>query len=135
MLMPNQYVNKTLESPIYLGASTTLFSLAKELRKNMTLAEKLLWKKIKTKQIHGLKFRRQHPILRFIVDFYCHEKRLVIEVDGGYHQEMEQQEYDLGRSQELEQFGIRVIRFKNYEIEEDIDFVIRKIEGFLDNDA
>ena len=110
---------------MYFKATTETMNTARMLRENMTSAEKLLWVKIKGKQILGLRFRRQHPISIFIVDFYCHEARLVVEVDGKIHNQ--QLEYDDGRTAEMEKFYIEVIRFKNYEIEHDIDEVINKI--------
>jgi very-short-patch-repair endonuclease len=92
----------------------------------MTKGEKLLWEKLNKKQIHGLRFRRQHPIDIFIADFYCHEVRLVVGHDGEIH--IEQEEYDDGRTAEMEKFGITVIRFKNYEVENNIEKVVSKIE-------
>ena len=87
---------------------------AKELRWKMTPAETALWERLKTKQLHGLKFRRQHPIHYFILDFYCHAHQLVVEVDGGIHQQ--QRDYDDARTQWLNQRGFQVIRFTNDEV-------------------
>ncbi len=92
----------------------------------MTLYEKLLWERLKTKQVCGLRFRRQHPIAFFIADFYCHEAKLVIELDGEIHNQ--QKEYDDGRSAEMEKYFIKVIRFTNSEIENNMENVIKKIE-------
>jgi very-short-patch-repair endonuclease len=103
--------------------------LAKMLRNTMTYHENLLWEKLKGKQICGLRFRRQHPISFFIVDFYCHEARLVIEVDGEIH--VDKIDYDDGRSAEMEKFGIKVIRFTNLEVENIIEKVIRRIEAIV----
>ena len=89
-----------IKKSMYYGAKPETFSAAKILRENMTICEKLLWEKLSRKQISGLRFRRQHPIDFFIVDFYCHEARLVIEIDGEIHQQ--QKEYDDGRSAEME---------------------------------
>lgn len=114
-------LNKTM----YFKASPEIINNARILRENMTLPEKLLWERLKGKQIRGLRFRRQHPIFIFIADFYCHEARLVVELDGEIHNQ--QSEYDDGRTAEMEKFYIEVIRFKNSEIEEDIDKVVNKI--------
>jgi very-short-patch-repair endonuclease len=103
--------------------------LAKMLRNTMTYHENLLWEKLKGKQICGLRFRRQHPISFFIVDFYCHEARLVIEVDGEIH--VDKIDYDDGRSAEMEKFGIKVIRFTNFEVENNIGKVIKRIETIV----
>jgi very-short-patch-repair endonuclease len=111
---------------MYFRAKPNVMELAKMLRNNMTYPEKLLWEKLKGKQIYGVRFRRQHPISFFIADFYCHEVRLVVEVDGEIHSD--KIEYDDGRSAEMENFGIKVIRFTNSEVENNIEGVIRKIE-------
>jgi very-short-patch-repair endonuclease len=116
-----------LEKSMYYGAKSETFAAAKILRDNMTTCEKLLWQKLKQKQACGLRFRRQHPIVFFIADFYCHEARLVIEIDGDIH--IQQREYDDGRSAEMEKYSIKVIRFTNSEIENNIEEVIKNIEN------
>jgi len=112
---------------MYYGARPDTFEAAKILRENMTLHEKLLWEKLKLKQIQNLRFRRQHPIDFFIADFYCHEARLVVEIDGGIHNQ--QIEYDDGRSGEMERYFIKVIRFTNSEVEDNIEDVVKRIEN------
>ena len=107
-----------LDKTMYFGAKPDILEKAKVLRKNMTDAEKVLWERLKNKQVLNLRFRRQHPIDIFIADFYCHTVRLVIELDGKIHKT--QKEYDEGRTAEMEQFDIQVIRFRNEEIENDI---------------
>ena len=116
--------------PFYFNMNADLLGKAREQRKYMTPAEKKLWSKIRGKAL-GVKFRRQHPINRFIADFYCHEARLIVEVDGGYHGEEDQQACDLGRTREVEEFGIRVIRFANEEVEEDLEGVVDRIRSAL----
>lgn len=74
-----------LEKDMYFGATPQTLKKAKLLRNKMTEAETILWEKLKGKQVHGLRFRRQHPINIYIVDFYCHSQKLVIELDGGIH--------------------------------------------------
>ena len=95
---------------------------ANSLRQEMTPAEIKLWHRLRNRQLFDLKFRRQHPLHRFILDFCCHEHLLVVEVDGGIHEF--QKEYDEARTQQLEQHGYNVLRFKNEE-------VIFNIEGVL----
>ncbi|MBC8314975.1 MAG: endonuclease domain-containing protein [Bacteroidales bacterium] len=119
-----------LSFPFYYNVDAFLLRLAREQRKNMTPAEKKLWQRIRGMRL-GMKFRRQHPINRFIADFYCHEARLVVEIDGGYHDEEEQQKYDAGRTKELEEFDIRVIRFTNAEVEENLAGVVMRIKNSL----
>jgi very-short-patch-repair endonuclease len=118
----------SVEYAIYYGATPDVFNKAKELRKSETDAEKQLWKLLNKNQVLGLQFRRQHPINRFIADFYCHKIRLVIELDGGVHQSTKSKEYDAGRSEVLSSFGITVVRFTNNQIFDDTESVINKIK-------
>ena len=113
---------------MWKGASPTIFSNAKHLRENMTNAELILWNKLKGKQFFGLKFRRQHPIHRFIADFYCHKLKLIIEIDGEYHQRQDQKEYDIERDEILRFNDIKVLRFTNNEVEDHLDDVLLKLE-------
>jgi len=113
---------------MYYGAKPHIFEKAKFLRKNMTDSELKLWEVLKGKRILGLRFRSQHPIDIFIADFYCHPVKLVVEVDGGIHKSSDQKEYDIGRTVELNDWGIEVIRFTNEEIENDIEYVINEIK-------
>ncbi len=109
-------MSDSVERSMFYGAKPPIFEKAKMLRSTMTRAEKLLWDKLRNKQLTGFKFRTQHPMDIFIADFYCHQLMLVIEVDGGVHNTREQQEYDEGRTAELEAYGIKVIRFTNLQI-------------------
>ena len=114
---------------MFYGAKAHIFEKAKVLRKNMTNSEIRLWERLKGKKLLGFRFRPQHPIDIFIVDFYCHPIKLVIEVDGGIHKSKEQNEYDIGRTAALNYWDIRVIRFTNDEIENNLNKVIKKIEA------
>ena len=87
---------------------------ARELRNNLTYAERCLWQKLKRRQVKGVKFRRQQPIGHFIVDFVCFECRLIVEVDGGQH--AEQLHHDEQRTRSLEAQGYRVLRFWNDDV-------------------
>ena len=98
----------------------------------MTVAEKILWEHLKNNQLHGLKFRRQHPFDIFIADFYCHQKKLIIEVDGDIHDIPENKEYDEGRTFELEEKGYMVLRFRNEEIINDVQSLLSRIIKFVD---
>jgi very-short-patch-repair endonuclease len=98
---------------------------ARKKRKEPTKAEKLLWQRLRRKQIGGCKFRRQHPIGRYIVDFYCHEARLIIEVDGDVH--AFQEEYDADRQAALEEQGCRVVRFSNHDVLKNMDGVLEMV--------
>ncbi len=115
-----------LEKSMYYGAKPETFEAARILRENMTFHEKILWDRLKLRQIRGVRFRRQHPIDLFIADFYCHQARLVVEIDGEIHDQ--QREYDEGRSGEMERYSIKVIRFTNADVENNIEEVVRQIE-------
>jgi len=117
---------KELDKNMYFGAKPVVMELAKSFRNAMTYHEELLWKKLKGKQICGVRFRRQHPISFFIADFYCHEALLVVEVDGEIH--VNKTDHDDGRSAEMEKYDIKVIRFANFEIENSLEQVIESIE-------
>jgi very-short-patch-repair endonuclease len=118
-----------LEKTMYFNAKPDILEAARILRKNMTSSEKLLWEQLKGKRILGLRFRRQHPIDIFIADFYCHEVRLVVEIDGEIHNQ--QKEYDDGREAEMEKYNIKTVRFMNHEVENNIEEVISKIKNLV----
>ena len=118
-------LSKTVEQLMFYNASPAIFEKAKELRANMTEAEKALWARLKNKQL-GVRFKSQHPIDIFIADFYCHQAKLVVEVDGEIHQQ--QKQYDEGRTADLERFGIRVLRFTNKEVLNQLDAVVNQIK-------
>ena len=100
----------------------------KELRNNSTDAEKRLWFFLKHSQLQNHKFTRQHSIGKYIVDFYCFEERLVIELDGAQHYDAKQKVYDAERTKYLESLNHRVVRFDNTEVLFDTDAVLKKIE-------
>lgn len=125
------YLGKSIERDMYYGAKPELFRLAEYLRQNSTLAEKALWKQLKKFRTNGFVFRRQHPVDFYIADFYCHKIKLVIEVDGDIHLNEENIRYDDSRSGELERYGIRVIRFKNEEVFNNINSVITQINVII----
>ena len=100
----------------------------KHLRNNSTEAEILLWTCLKGKQLDGRKFRRQHSISNYIVDFYCPEEKLVVELDGDFHFEDEVKKYDENRTGFINSLGIKLIRFENQEVLYNIDNVLKSIE-------
>ena len=100
---------------------------AKNLRHNMTKEEVKLWNKLKNRQLLNLKFRRQVPIGKYIVDFFCIEKNLIIELDGGQHNELKNIEYDESRTEYLKQKGYKVLRFWNNEVWNNFSDVIDRI--------
>lgn len=112
---------------MFYGASSNIFEKAKFLRDNMTEAEIVLWEKLSNKKLDGHRFRRQHPISNFIADFYCHKAKLIIEVDGEVHQNEEQADYDSGRTYEIQELGVKVIRFSNNEVKNNIEGVLEVI--------
>ncbi|MEH2461510.1 endonuclease domain-containing protein [Nostoc sp.] len=103
--------------------------LARQMRCEPTPAEKLLWQKLRDKQLLGFKFRRQQTIDRFIVDFYCNEARLVVEVDGEIHDYTQQE--DAIRQEFLESLGLQVMRFRNEDVLERMEGVLQDIGAWL----
>ena len=121
-----------------MGVFHNGFIVARELRKKTTLAEDIFWQYVRKRQFYGLKFRRQHALFFkyfgqtrfFIADFYCKEMRLIVEIDGGIHER--QKEYDQFRSEILsQQKELKIIRFKNDDVLNDIDSVLKKLAEFL----
>jgi very-short-patch-repair endonuclease len=100
---------------------------ARTLRKSMSESERRLWRELRNRQVGGHRFRRQHPIGPYIVDFVCLEQRFVVEVDGGHHSEAEQVEHDARRTAWLEREGYRVFRVWNNEVFDNLDGVVETI--------
>ncbi len=118
--------------PRHLPYNKELNTRSRDLRAQMTQAEKIFWYALKEMPwFQEAKFNRQKPIGNYIVDFYCHKYGLVIEIDGDRHFSVEGKEYDLERSGFLEGFGLIVLRFTNVEIFENLDGVIREVESVL----
>jgi len=111
------------------GAKCDTFQKAQLLREHLTNSENLLWEKLKDSKVLGYKIRRQHPIGKYIVDFYIHKLKLVIEIDGRYHEKQEQIIKDKERTTFLEFNGLIVSRFMNHEVEKDIWNVIGQIKN------
>ena len=116
-----------------LHNKTYLKTRRKSLRKDLTVAEAFLWKQLKNSQFEGRKFRRQQSIGPFIVDFYCPDEKLVIELDGQVHNDIISVEYDRKRDLYLELNGIRVIRFENSEVFKNYDSVMETISQCFRN--
>ncbi len=115
---------------MFYGASPLIFEKARELRNRMTGSEYSLWLCLKNKQL-GVKFRRQHPIAIYIVDFYCHELRLVIEIDGGIHELEDVRKADKEREENLKKLGLTVIRFTNNEVKTQTEKVLQIIRSHI----
>lgn len=109
----------------------TVKEFAKQNRKASTEAEDIMWQALRNRKLDGHKFRRQHPISGFIPDFVCLEKRLVIEIDGDYHNEKEQKKYDEQRTNFLQQHEYDILRFTNDEVIKSITTVLQSISNFL----
>jgi len=116
-----------MKRKMFFGASNLIFENAKELRKNMTHAESILWGYLKVKP-NGFKFRRQHPLGIYIADFYCHKLKLVIELDGSVHDNEEVKKNDALRQKLIEEDGLNVIRFTNKEVMNNIQNVLALLE-------
>lgn len=101
--------------------------LAREFRRKPTPAEDKLWEALRGRRLAGLKFRRQHPFDRYVLDAFCVEHQLEVEVDGGIHRDQVQAEHDASRTEFLETHGVRVLRFTNEQVENDLPQVLREI--------
>lgn len=125
---PHQMENEPNEKPgMHHDAQALLFQFARKHREKPTQAEAILWEVLSNKKLEGHKFRRQHPIGKFILDFYCHASKLAVEVDGGYHFTKEQAENDQNRTKVLESLGIHVIRFTNEQVLNQLSAVVEDI--------
>jgi very-short-patch-repair endonuclease len=116
---------------MHLGAKPSLFRNAYELRKNPTEAEEILWSYLRDRQLEGVKFRRQHPLKKYAPDFYAHELKLAIELDGGYHNDKVQKLYDKDREEIITSYQIVVLRFINEEVIYNIESVLSMIRDMI----
>ncbi len=107
---------------------------ARELRREMTPAEKILWQELRGNKL-GVHFRRQQIVAGFIVDFYCHAASLVIELDGSVHEEKERKENDIKREKALDEMGLRIVRFRNEEVLKRLTQVLSKIRELLTRES
>ncbi|MCA0333242.1 MAG: HsdR family type I site-specific deoxyribonuclease [Bacteroidetes bacterium] len=128
ILQPSPYPSQR-EGKTYRGnlQFTGLLKEARELRKNQTSAEEVLWQLLRNRKLDNLKFRRQHQIGHYIVDFYCHERKLIVELDGAVHFTTERQKHDSTRDKYLTSSGFNIIRFRNDEVLNNIEDVLSKI--------
>jgi very-short-patch-repair endonuclease len=110
-----------------------LKELARKLRQNMTLGEVLLWQRLKRKQMRGYDFDRQRPIDRYIVDFYCKDLKLAIEIDGSSHDGEEAKFNDEIRQERLESLGVRFLRFTDADVKRNMEMVVDSIELWIDD--
>jgi very-short-patch-repair endonuclease len=118
---------RVIERNMFYGAKKRTFLRAIELRKNMTDSEKILWNELKNRENFKARWKSQHPVDIYIVDFYCHKHKLVIEVDGEIHLQEDILERDDGRAYEIERFGLKILRFTNKEINDNLESVKAKI--------
>jgi very-short-patch-repair endonuclease len=120
---------RTKHTPRIRGTSREIDWIAKQMRQEMTPAERLLWERLKSRRLDGFKFRAQHPVGPFILDFWCPAKKLVVEVDGEVH--AQRRGYDRARTEQLEAHDYTVIRFTNEEVMLDIESVVQEIRRVL----
>ncbi len=123
--------NNSYRENLHQGAPFQIYQNARVLRRSATEAEKKLWQLLRNRQLKGRKFRRQHAIDKYVLDFYCHECSLAIELDGGIHDDKMNRLYDQARTDSLEDLGITVIRFRNDEVIEEIESVMTMIAKHL----
>jgi very-short-patch-repair endonuclease len=118
--------------PMHFNATFTTKSNAKNLSRPLTPAENRFWQYVRSRKMEGYKFRRQHPIGKFIVDFYCHRLRLVVEIDGSIHELNHIKKYDLEREARLKELGLSILRFSNEDVFYNLAFVELTIKGFIE---
>ena len=104
-----------------------IVGLARQLRQRPTPTEEILWTRLRNRKLGGAKFRRQHPLGRYVPDFYCHEASLAVELEGRIHDQAYQREYDAVRREAIEQLGVRILVFKNEQVTEDLEGVLAQI--------
>ncbi|MEP6674468.1 MAG: DUF559 domain-containing protein [Ferruginibacter sp.] len=135
---PNERGAEDQNIPGYFTSSEkewkNTFLFAKANRKHLTEEEDILWQELRNRKVDGFKFRRQHPVAGYIPDFICLEKNLIIEVDGGYHNEAEQKEFDAARERWLVENEFNIIRFSNDEVKNDIQKVLKTIAEKLNEE-
>ena len=112
----------------FLRNDPALKDRRRELRRNQTDAERVFWAKVRNKQFLGMKFFRQYSFGPYILDFYCPEKKLAVELDGGQHNQLDGREYDAARTNYLNLYGIEVVRFWNNEVLGNMDGVLAGLE-------
>ena len=100
---------------------------ARRLRREMTPQERKLWRRLRGKQLYGIRFRRQHPVGRYVLDFFCHSRDLAIEIDGHSHYQPDQETHDQARTTWLAKQGIRMLRFTNRDVDGNIEGVLEEI--------
>ena len=127
---PSDLKDKYL-AKLHQGSKASTQEYARKLRSRVTVAEEKLWSLLRNRGLKGRKFRRQHAIARYVADFYCHECKLIFELDGHHHAGEEGREYDELRTKVLAEMGITVIRFWNDEIIKSSEKVLRKISNYL----
>lgn len=116
---------------MHQGAKPHVFENAKQNRRNNTPAEAVLWEAIRLKKLDRFRFRNQHAIGAYVVDFYCHESKLAVEVDGQYHTDPSQMAYDEERTKVIVSSGVSIIRFTNQEVLNNLEEVLTKIKAAL----
>jgi very-short-patch-repair endonuclease len=131
MRTPLQMASPKHSTNLHLDAKASIYQHAKDLRHSQTKAEQKLWTLLRNKQLKGKKFRRQHAIADYVVDFYCHECTLAVELDGNYHNSEESKEYDKARTVFLNESGITVLRFWNEEVIKEVERALEKIAFYL----
>ena len=127
----NHFINQKMKKRTIIPYNPNLKEFARQLRNNSTKAEVILWQKLKNKQMYGYDFHRQKPIGNYIIDFFCQELMLAIEVDGYSHQLEEVYDKDIIKTQKLNQLGISLLRFTDNEVLKDTFNVLLAIENFI----
>jgi very-short-patch-repair endonuclease len=133
MIPPRGDKKQDINNLLLMGyyGNRELVKKARVLRSNMTRAEIILWSRLRSKKVDGYKFRRQQPIFDYIVDFYCHELKLIIELDGEIHSLPETRDFDIKRDKTFTINGYHLIRLPKCEIETNVNTAVKKISTFI----
>jgi very-short-patch-repair endonuclease len=121
--------NRTTSESIIRDVPIDGVDAARELRRRSTPAERALWAALRGRQLNGMKFRRQHAVGRYVLDFWCPEHKLVVELDGGVHDRSDVVASDIDRMEHLAAYGYRVIRFRNDEVFNSLESVLQRISA------
>jgi len=120
-----------LNNNLFFGANPDKFKYARQLRKTSTIEEGIMWDLLRNRRFDNYKFRRQHPIGYYIADFYCSELSLIIEIDGEYHDSEYQKQYDEFRTKLFLENNLKIIRFTNSQVADNIDDVFNQLREFI----
>ena len=126
------WIKNNIKENIFYGSTPVIFENAKRLRNKPTISEAAFWDLLK-KHFPGYRFKRQHPIWKYIADFYCHKFKLVIEIDGNIHLSEDVKDNDKERDEFMQSLGLTIVRFTNDEVCKNSKIVVERMKGIIEN--